>query len=174
MIDDRVGSEQVAPRFIQKRRDPSRLVSEQLRHGEVNDAARLRKPVTDFFQQVHGYRVQRIQRAKSSIMVRTGGINLFQFLRQAFDSFRIRRLLPKNSPGDQITDVRGRQQKTDRIPILNFPKQIVLDFSGVLDLLLQGGQYPQRVFLSPFSKELQETKVLVEALSRRLRAQVLR
>ena len=69
--------------------------------------------------------------------------------------------------------MRRRQQKTDGITIFDLPKEIVLDFPSVLDLLLQGSQDPQRVSLGPLSEELQESKILVEALSGRLRAQVL-
>ena len=92
MIDNRIGREQVSPRLIQERRDSSRGVSEQLRHGEIDDAAGLRKPVAHFFQQFHRYRMQRIQFAKSGIVDRTARINLLQLLRQAFDSVRRMRL----------------------------------------------------------------------------------
>ena len=109
--------------------------------------------------------MQRVQVAEIRIVDRTAGINLLEFLCQTFDGPGIGGFLAQDALGDQIADVRRRQQKTDRITILDFPKQIVLDFPGVFDLLLQGSQYPQWVFLSPFSKELQEPKILIEALN---------
>ena len=70
--------------------------------------------------------------------------------------------------------MRRRQEKADGISIFDLSEEVVFDFARVLDLFLKGRHDPQRPCFGPLAEKLQKSKILIEALRRRLRPKKLR
>src|SRR5262245_37793280 len=170
MVGYEVWRYKLPPGFIKKRRYTPGFVAQQPSQGKIDNAAGLRKAIAHLFEKFQGVWMKRIDFAKLGEIYRVLRINFHQLLGEARYGDGVRWLLAQNTLRDQVLDMGGSEQEADRVPVSDLAVKIILDFTGMLDLLLNRAQNPQGMRLGPFAEELKKSEIFVEALGRGLGA----
>src|SRR4029453_18119155 len=173
MVGDTVRRYELPPGFIKKRLYTPGFVAQQPSQGKIDDPSRLRKAIAHLFEQFQGGWMKWIDFAKLGEIYRVLRIDFHQLLGETRHGGRVRRLLGANALRDQVLDMGWSQQEADRVPVSDLAVKVVLHLACVLDLLLNRAHNPQGMRLGPFTQELKESEIFVEALGRGLGAQKL-